>query len=307
MNIALEEISKKEIRADYLPFLEEVEKMKFICSDSRCGIPVVPSSFKEYNIQAPHFRKLVGYTHHEDCDYAKNNTIYGKGKSGLKITDKEAKKIGFPNKFNILEEDITKEKKDVYNHNVGKNVDSKNKRRHTEISSDFSDHKLNQVSSIEKIVDCYLSFPANRDQRIKINNIPLDYDTLFKEILANKKHIGIQKQFFFSKVKVATDKSRNSSFKDFRETVYIKLFPADFPDDGKPFKQYELILDKNKISNKKLSMVKISFDKMLFEPKKGYDLYVFFIGDAPKDSEGASFNLINGYICFRYTDIRDSI
>lgn len=308
MNRAINEENDTIIKASELQFIENVESMTFKCIDFNCGIRVVASSYKKHNIQAPHFRKLKGIEHVVNCDYAKNNTIYVKGIQGLRVSKGEVKQLGVPTKFNIKFEDYNIIKDEPVSNNKGKNV-QRDVRGGKEVSFEDSGYTDKTVSAIDQIVTFYLGFPANRDEIIKIDNFPISYDKLFKEIVVNKKYIGVEKQFFFSKILVTKDRNPQSSYKDIRNIIYVKLFPIDY-NNNKPGGRYEIIINKEELSARKINLLKKSFDlaysEMLYNPKDGYDLYVFFVGNAPKDSDSISFSLINSYICFRYTDVRPS-
>lgn len=280
--------------------------MTFCCIDDNCVTPIIPSAFKKGNKQIPHFRKLKGHEHDEKCKYALYNTILNSAANGNRISNQDLIKVGYPTRFNIKldnDEDI----KISSIQKEGKNIQSTSSVKQKGSSIEFSNFRGNQVSAIDRIVDFYLNFPANRDVKIKIDGIEFTYDELFKEIVAGKKFTGKDNQFFYSKVMLNKDKLINKSLIEGYKKIIIKLFAADFFEDGYR-EHYELIFNKEDLSKMKLNRIlnsfNIAYNKYKFELDKSRNLYVFFIGNAPKSKEDISFNLVKGYICFRYTNIR---
>ena len=309
MNRAIDLENNQTIYAHKLQEIENVHLKKFKCIGSNCGILVVPSSFRKHNKQGPHFRKLKGHEHIESCDFASNNTIIGKGIEGKRISGQEMRKIGFPSSFSTLNDD-TEERELIESKNEGVNVRSPNVRREG-ISEVLSHHQGNRVSAIDRIVNFYLGFPANRDALISIDGSQTTYDRLFKEIKAQRKFSKAVNQFFFSKVLITKDKFSSNSFKKHQKKIEIKLFPVDFNEEGERGKHYEIVLEKDNISDRKLTMIESNFnnefEKGLKTPQANYALYVFFVGDGPKSEDGVTFSLTKNFIYFRYTDIRPTI
>lgn len=307
MNRAVYIETNQIINAIELPYLKDIDKMKFCCIDDNCGTPVIPSAFKKGNKQIPHFRKLKGHEHDEKCKYALYNTILNSAAKGNRISDQDLNKVGYPTKFHIKLNNEESEIKNGLNQKDGKNIQSTSNPKQKGNNIEFSNFKGNQVSAIDRIVDFYLSFPANREVKIKIDGIEFTYDELFKEIVASKKFMGKTNQFFYSRVKLNKDKLINKSLIEGYKRIIIKLFAADFFENGLR-KHYELIFNKEDLSKNKLYKIlnsfNVAYDKFKFESDKSKNLYVFFIGNAPQSKEDISFNLVNGYICFRYTNIR---
>lgn len=306
MNRAVYIETNQIINAVELPYLNDINKMRFCCIDDNCATPVIPSAFKKGNKQIPHFRKLKGHEHDKKCKYALYNTVLSNAANGNRISNQDLIKVGYPTRFNIkLEKDEDIKISSIQKE--GKNIQSKSSAKQKGSGFEFSNFKGKQVSAIDRIVDFYLNFPANRDVKIKIDGIECTYDELFKEIVAGKKFKGKDNQFFYSKVMLNKEKLINKSLIEGYKRIIIKLFAADFFEDGHR-KNYELIFNKDDLSKKKLSKIlnsfNVAYDKFKFESDKSKGLYVFFIGNAPQSKDDISFNLVNGYICFRYTNIR---
>ncbi len=307
MNRAIYIETNQIINAVELPYLKDIDKMRFCCIDDNCATPVIASAFKKGNKQIPHFRKLKGHEHNEKCKYALYNTILNNATNGNRISSQDLNKVGYPTRFNIKLDNDEEEIKNGLNQKEGKNIQSKSSNNNKGYNIEFSNFKGNQVSAIDRIVDFYLSFPANRDVKIKIDGVEFTYDELFREIVAGKKFIGKTNQFFYSKVMLNKDKLINKSLIEGYKKIIIKLFAADFFDEGSR-KHYELIFNKEDLSKMKLNRIlnsfNIAYNQYKFELDKSRDLFVFFIGNSPKSKDEMIFNLVNGYICFRYTNIR---
>lgn len=307
MNRAIYIETNQIINAVELPYLKNIEKMRFCCIDDNCCTPIIPSAFKKGNKQIPHFRKLKGHEHDEKCKYALYNTVLNSAANGNRISNQDLNKVGYPTRFNIKLDNDDAEIKNGLNQKDGKNIQSTSIAKQKGKNIEFSNFKGNQVSAIDRIVDFYLSFPGNRDVKIKIDGIEFAYDELFKEIVAGKKFIGKTNQFFYSRVKLNNDKIINRSLIEGYKRIIIKLFAVDFLEVGLR-KHYELIFKKEDLSKKKLNKIlnsfNVAYDNFKFESNKSKGLYVFFIGNAPQSIDDISFNLVNGYICFRYTNIR---
>ncbi|RRJ89528.1 hypothetical protein EG240_11400 [Paenimyroides tangerinum] len=217
--------------------------------------------------------------------------------------------MGYPQKFDIKENDFSKINiKLPINKTDGKNITTDN--YFDEIISELSPFgKKKNVSQIFQIVEFYLSFPANRDATIDFNGKSTNYENLFKEILVNRKHLNQHEQMFYTRLLISKDRNPNKTFKDIYSKVYIKLFPGDQPEQYGQIDRYELIIEKKDITPTKLNLIEKNFleeyEKSKLK-KENYSLYVFFVGNAPKSSKDRKFDLINNYIYFEYTEVRET-
>lgn len=310
MNKAIDEETLEVINASDFHLIKDLQSRKYRCISPKCHVPVVPSAFRNGSKQAPHFRKHKGFEHSPECEYALDNSIYEKGLNGQKLSNNELNRIGYPSLFNIkLEKEI--ENSNLDNEKEGVNVVGSSKPTTNNSNKEFSTFRGNTVTAIDRIVDFYLGFPANRDSTITINGKAISYNNLFKQILSNKKYEGNTDTFLFAKVLVSKSEKQDNTYKIDRNKNILKLFPADFVDnDVTKINRYELIMNKTNISKQKLTRIhnnfQTEFSKRITLKEKGKDLYVFFIGSTPSKTNEIKFNLTNDYICFRYTDIRSS-
>ncbi len=300
----------KFVEAEDLKVMSNVAETEFICVDENCGISLIPCSYGQDNKVRPYFKKARGVEHKSDCEYSKLLEFLKIGKK-QRITDEELSMFEYPAK--LVERPKEKSSKDVStSDSLPEEKGSGN--RHV-MSGEFDSllRSNKHVTSINLIIDFFISCPYNRDALLNLLGKEGEYNHMFKSI-SYKSHGKFEDGKIFHGVLYSS--RGEDSIRDEKDFVYFRLLSCERWEDSFGGKQqvnpYWVKLNKADISKYKLDRILEDRKTVNNQSKEDYqkqkknkstNAMVFFLGKAPKYKDPFTFEVIDDYISFRYAQV----
>jgi hypothetical protein len=316
MNLAKVRNTNEIIEAEELRFILKSEMPEFQCPDENCGAILVAASYLDHNKQRPHFKTSKGSEHSQKCKfstYAKLLEVGGK----RKITFEEFENMPVPTK---LIKPKQKTENELFKSASGIDLDENLTSTRKGKSGDFEKggNSFKSVTTISQITDFYLSCPFNRDIKLNILGTEKEYMYWFKRIQKPNSVAKYQgTQIFFGQLHTNMGYIRKSE-----NEILIKLFECEEWVDNtsssltqnkktqkNPF--FARINTENLTERKKtkiLNELKYATQEQKEAHKNGKSskkkAYLFFIGEAPNIENPYTFNVLEGYLCARFAEIK---
>lgn len=315
MNQARNKISGDVIDAESLKHLYEDGLPDYECIDEKCKIILVPCSFKPINKNRPYFKSLKGENHAKQCKFSEYLKLLEKARNRM-LTAYELEDMPFPTKFKKLKQE--KAENTTFKSTNIEQVQNGQVGTRKQASGEFVEilNKSKVVASISPIVDFYIKCPYNRGVALEIeieNEIKM-YKYWFKRIqkpIATGNYKG--KRIFFGRLHAGENKITESE-----KTIEITLFESESWEKGaynKPAKQmnpFIVSINKTLISKNKVSRIKNEINYVIEDKKTDFkagqinkkkDAFIFFLGEAPTKNTPYKFNVLDGSLVSRYTQI----
>lgn len=301
------------IEADELKVINNVSDINFVCVDDKCAIPLIACSFQETNKKRPYFKKHSNQEHTDSCSYSEYLKLLEVGKT-RRLTDLEFEKLDYPSKLVFSLPKV----KDTLTLTSELLPDSNSTAKKTISNGEFAEvaNANRRVTSISQIVDFYLSCPFNRDVELDLLGVKMSYKFHFKRIYGENKGDFIDNKMFYGKIYL---NSIDSEIND-GHFLYLKLFECENWEKNKSLtiinkKQinpYFLKINKDEVSKYKINRIlkeketvsNLSKNDYRNNKKDGREAWVFFIGKRPNLKNQYQFEVVNGFITFRYTTIQ---
>lgn len=309
--------TNKIIEAEDLKVLENVRQMEFVCVDENCGITLIPRSYGEQNKKRPHFKKKNKQEHSKNCSYGSFLHLLDIGKK-RKLTDIEFEKLEYPSQL-VINVPKSKETDTTTKDNLP-TEEGTTTRRISNGEFEEATNSNRKVTSINQIVDFYLNCPFNRDAELDLLGKSAPYMYQFRRISGKNEGDYIDGKIFYGVINLNDGDSVIS--KDGK--TRIKLLECEFWKENKrslnnsktPINPYWIEIDTNEISKYKLTRILRDRETVANQSKndfknavkkKDVNAFVFFIGNVPEESNNYTFKVVNGFVSFRYTNIRKTI
>lgn len=312
MHLARIKKTLEPIEAEELRFIKEDEMPEFICADENCAVNLIPASYKPHNKQRPHFRTLKNKDHTTECKFSIYTRILELG-GKRKITFEEFENLPVPTK-------LIKSKTDKDDETIKVNLEEDineedNIIKRTGSTGDFDEggNNFKSVTTISQIVDFYLSCPFNRDIELSLFDKTKPYMYWFKRLkntLYNKEPQEF-KIYYGQLYQSSTMNSENENI------IRLKMYDCEGWDDinKEQINPMYVSIKKNKLSKIKLTKIK---NEILFAKEEQLDSYkknkkdkkkpfVFFIGQKTNDSIPYEYEVLEGYLVARYTEIKKTV
>lgn len=312
MNQARYKESNEIIDAEDLKIITNPKEIEFICAGNNCGIPVYPCSHLPMNKPRPYF-KIGKIDHTSECTYSSFLKLLSLGTS-RKLTGEELVKMDFPSKLKLPS------KRDQMIDPVRPAIDpdSSTKISTKKIYSDvFNDSKKSSkvVTTINQIVDFYLSCPYNRDVVLDLLGSKKEYYKLFTSVLAAKDVKSQELRVFYGKLNF---KRGGTQWVKPQPNIYmIKLFEG-FKNDNSPSAEYQpffISINKDQLSQTRFNRIAYERNQIIEEKvtkfKKGKstleEAYIFFVAYPPKIESPGIFEALHGLVVSRFTELSQTI
>ncbi|WP_299104345.1 hypothetical protein [uncultured Tenacibaculum sp.] len=313
MNQARDKVTGEIIDAESLKHLYEDGLSEYECIDEKCKIKLLPCSYKPTNKNRPYFKTYKGDNHKKTCQFSLYLKLLEKARKRA-LTNYELEDMPFPTKFQRLKQidttNITSKTDDL-----GQEQSRKSAVRR-KASGEFVEvlNKSKVVASISPIVDFYLKCPYNRNTELEIENESMLYRYWFKRIekpISKGNYKG--KRIFFGRLHAGENKITETE--DFMD---ITLYECEGWKSGSrqklPKQQinpFIVRINKTIISKNKLSRIKNEIGYVIEEKKNAFKndeankkkAFIFFLGEAPKAEDPYVFNVLEGALVSRYTQI----
>lgn len=311
MNQAKYKETGEPLDAEDLKIISDPKSIEFICAGDNCGVPVFPCSYRPENKPRPYF-KVGGIEHTSECTYSSFLDYLKIGYKG-KLSTSDLVKMEFPSKLKLY----TKPKTDDKTQNRVENSEEQDSSRSKRIFSDeFGDEKKSNkvVTTINKIVDFYLSCPYNRDVELDLLGTKKEYYKLFINVTTAKNVNSKELRIYYARFDFR--KGGKSLIKLDANNYMIKLFEGikkdDISDDYEPF---HVLIKKDQISKAKFDRIKYEKSQVIqeylikYNPKKSTleGAYIFFVAYPPTNGTPTIFDALHGMVVSRYTKILATI
>ncbi|PHR46499.1 MAG: hypothetical protein COA32_10165 [Fluviicola sp.] len=301
--------TQKIVEAEDLKVIPEVNELDFACVDKDCDIDLIPCSYGKFNKVRPYFKKNKGVEHSSNCEYSKLLKYLNIGKN-RQITDDEFSRFDYPSKL------IEKQKKILSTDTSTSDDLSPNTGRamKTIMSGEFDSvmPSNKHVTSINLIIDFFISCPYNRDVYLKLLSKEGTYRHLFKSIFGESKGQYESGKIFHGVLYPNSKKSiRHEDQFVFFQLLSCERWEVDFSGKNQ-VNPYWVKLNKNHLSKTKLNRIledrqtvnnQSNLDYKEKKKNKETNAYVFFLGNAPTYKEPYIFEVVDDYISFRYTQV----
>ncbi len=312
MNQAKFKDSRELIDAEDLRNIDNPKNIEFICAGDNCGVPVIPCSFKRENKPRPYF-KIRNIEHSSECTYSSFLDFLKLGYTG-RLSHSDLVKMEFPSRLRVY---------------IKPNVDNKIQKRIEESSEvegvskrrnfvdEFSDEKKSNkvVTSINQIVDFYLSCPYNRDVELNLLGTKKEYYKLFLNVIASNNVPSRELRIYYAKLDFR--KGGKNLIRLDSNNYLIKLYEGIKSKNTK-FQEYEpfhVLIKKDQISKTKFNRIKYEKSQIIEEYiskyKKGKEglesAYIFFLAYPPSNQEPTILEALHGMVISRYTKILSTI
>ncbi|PKR81771.1 hypothetical protein CW751_00065 [Brumimicrobium salinarum] len=300
------------IEADELKVINNVSSIDFVCVDDKCAIPLIACSFQETNKKRPYFKKHSNQEHTDSCSYSEYLKLLEVGKT-RRLTDLEFEKLDYPSKLVFSLPKV----KDTLTLTSELLPDSNSTAKKTISNGEFAEvaNANRRVTSISQIVDFYLSCPFNRDVELDLLGVKMSYKFHFKRIYGENTGAYIDNKIFYGRVSLNSIDSEVSD----ENYLYLKLFECEdwernnsLTSNNKQINPYFLKINKEEISKYKINRIlkeketvsNLSKNDYRINKKHGREAWVFFIGRKPSLKNLYEFEVVNGFITFRYTIVQ---
>lgn len=313
MNQARDKISREIIDAESLKHLYEDGLSEYECIDEKCRTKLLPCSFKPINKNRPYFKTSNGENHKKSCQFSEYLKLLEKARNRA-LTEYELEDMPFPTKYKRVKQKDT-DNTTFKSNNLEQEQNSQVGTR-KQASGEFVEilNKSKIVTSISPIVDFYIKCPFNRGVELEIEDIRKSYMFWFKRIKKPLKAGRYKGQcIFFGRLHTGKDKISETN-----DTLEITLYESEdwlSSTDNKPAKQinpFIVSINKSIISKNKVSRIKNEINYAIEEKINAFkngeidkkkDAFIFFLGEAPTKEEPYTFNVLEGSLVTRYTQI----
>lgn len=312
MNQARYKDTDELIDAEDLRNINNPKSIDFVCAGKNCEVPVYPCSFLPQNKPRPYF-KIRGFEHSTDCNYSSFLDYLKIGYKG-RLTTSDLVKMDFPSKLRVLKKPLEIDEKQRRVDDFDP-IDGSGTKRN--FINEFSDKKRSNkiVTSINQIVDFYLSCPYNRDVKLDLLGTELEYYKLFTNVTASKNIPTNQLRIYYAKLDFRTGgkslirlNSNNYMFKLFEG---VKTKKTNY----QVYEPFHVLIKKDELSKTKFNRIKYEKSQVISEylakfkanKKHSEGAYIFFVSFPPKNENPTIFEALHGMVVSRYTKISESI
>lgn len=318
MNVARDKKTGRIIEADELKLLFEVDQDNYECVDKNCRVKMTPASFKPTNKNRPHFKTARGHDHSDQCTFNEYLSLLEKAKTRRVSFGK----IPYPSKLKS-----GKKLDDIIKPKVSEKSSADASSTSSTVRSDGwleTEDSNRSVSSLNQIVDFYISCPYNRDFKLDILGYETEYQYWFKKVEFNRSNDGTL--YKGRRVFMGTLNLNKDSITQSEEEIKIKLMECEawkkplirfFADEKKIQKNpYSVIVNTADLSNNKISRLLNQLNFVKEEhvgdfknetDRKDVQAKVFFLADPPSEEEPYLFNVIDAHLVSRYCKIPKTV
>lgn len=312
MNQAKYKETGELLDAEDLKIISDPKSIEFICAGDNCGVPVFPCSYRPQNKPRPYF-KVGGIEHTNECTYS-SFLDYLKIGYKTKLSVSDLVKMEFPSKLKLY----TKPKADDDSQNrVVNSEEQDGSRPKRTFSDEFGDQKKSNkvVTTINQIVDFYLSCPFNRDVELDLLGTKKEYYKLFLDVTTAKNVNPKELRIYYAHFDFR--KGSKSWIKLDANNYMIKLFEGMKNDEtnSQEYEPFHVLIKKDQISKTKFNRIVYEKSQIIEEYiskfKKGKSnseaAFIFFVAYPPSKEEPTVFEALHGMIVSRYTKILPTI
>lgn len=318
MNIARDKTTGREVEADELRLMYEVDQDNYECVDKKCRIKLIPASYRPTNKNRPHFKTPKGVFHKDNCEFSEYLELLKKGKTQRVSFGK----VPYPaklvkSKTAVARQETSEDTSGTTNDGSGRKVTRADGWEENENSS-------RSVNSLNQIIDFYLSCPYNRDFELDILGYSMEYQYWFKKVEFKRPNDGELykgRRIFIGTLSLSKDSVKQNGkeivvrlmeCRDWRKPL-IRFFNESRKVQVDPYlvkidvsalssnKATRLINQLNFIKNEHLEDFKNKTNDNKVQAK------IFFLADPPKDTEPYTFHVIDGYLVSRYCTIPKTV
>jgi hypothetical protein len=316
MNQARDRKTNEIIEAEELKLIHLTDISDYECIDENCKIQLIPCSYKPSNKNRPYFKSPKNINHSDNCRFSEFLKLLEQGhKRKLELTEFE--NMPYPSRLISPKKIKTEEKTTKQDDNIIIEETTGKKRKSTN-EFEESANSNRAVTTISQIVDFYLSCPFNRDFELDLLGTKKAYMYWFKRIQKSKQIAKYNGQcIYFGQLH-----TNMSYVKKTESEILIKLYECEEwvrntgtslafnkSEQKNPF--YVKINIEN-LTSHKISRILNEFQFAIQDQKDAHNnnkdgkkkAYLFFLGEAPVDKDSFTFNVIEGNISARFTEIK---
>jgi hypothetical protein len=222
--------------------------------------------------------------------------------------------MDFPSKLRVLKKPLEIDEKQIRVDDFDP-IDGSGTKRN--FINEFSDQKNSSkiVTSINQIVDFYLSCPYNRDVELDLLGTKLEYYKIFINVKASKSIPLKELRIYYAKLDFRKGGKSlirvNSNEYMFKLFEGIKTSETNFQE----FEPYYVMINKDELSKTKFERIKYEKSQVISEyvtkfkahKNESDDAFIFFVSFPPKKENPTIFKALHGLVVSRYTKITKTI
>jgi hypothetical protein len=316
MNQARDRKTNEIIEAEELKSIPQIDISEYECIDENCKIQLIPCSYKPSNKNRPYFKSPKNINHSDKCRFSEYLKLLEQGhKRKLELTEFE--NMPYPSRLISPKKIKTEGKTTKQDDNIVIEETTGKKRKSTN-EFEESANSTRAVTTISQIVDFYLTCPFNRDFELDLLGTKKEYMYWFKRIQKPKQTAKYKGQcIYFGQLH-----TNRGYVKKTESEIIIKLFECEewVNNVGTSFNlqkreqknPFFVKIDIEGLGSHKISRILNELKYAIQDQKDAHSnnkdgkkkAYLFFLGDAPSKEEPYTFNVIEGNICARFTEIK---
>lgn len=249
-----------------------------------CGLPVVPVSYGQANLQRPHFRKHQNTQHRDGCNIDGDEKTVARGQKRSVRDELKTSPDLSPAKLILIDE------RPIIDPDLEPSSDKTSTVRDTKRSEDESIARpqgRRAANSIRPICRAFIRFPFDRKMSLEVAGVDdKTYEKAFKKLGRNGIDVFSRARVFYAELDWAKPQEED----DF---LIIPLAAGQWADGARWVKQYRVRVDRSNWSKHKRTKVSNELEVARLEgiaaKKKDPKLlpYVFFV--AEQDSTETEF------------------
>lgn len=316
MNQARDRKTSEIIEAEELKLIPQIDISDYECIDENCKIQLIPCSYKPSNKNRPYFKSPKNINHSDNCRFSEYLKLLEQGQK-RKLELIEFENMPYPSRLISPKKKQTEERTTKLDNNID-NEETTGKKRKSTNEFEESANSNRAVTTISQIVDFYLTCPFNRDFELDLLGTKKEYMYWFKRIqkpLNIAKYNG--KSIFFGQLHTNMTYVKKSE-----NEILIKLFECEewvknssnslMFNKSEQMNPFYAKINIDGLSTNKSSRILNELKYAIQDQKEAHNnnrvgkkkAFVFFLGEAPNNENPFTFNVIDGNVCARFTEIK---